>query len=118
MHEPSPPPYTPSQSTARVQPPPHLPIPATAPGGGPIPAGPYVPYPQHQHLFGPTPLSAHQLPAPYAYYDPRSPYSMGRADARARERFIAALLWSVAIWCLIGYLIGVEAMAYAKRRLA
>ncbi|KIK67627.1 hypothetical protein GYMLUDRAFT_237852 [Collybiopsis luxurians FD-317 M1] len=49
---------------------------------------------------GPTPTTA--LRIPYAYYDPRSAHSLAEADARARPRFLLALLLALGIWMLCG----------------
>ncbi len=51
---------------------------------------------------GPTPPQ--QLHLPYAYYDPHSDYSVSLADARARTRFIGAVLYALGIWLLVGVL--------------
>ncbi|KAF5387958.1 hypothetical protein D9615_000669 [Tricholomella constricta] len=82
QHEPSPPPYTENVTDyLSNHPPPHRQ--PTAPARLP-PAGPQN-FSRHQHyLFGPAPLSTQPL-VPCAYYDPRSPYSMTQADARARR---------------------------------
>ncbi|KAF5387957.1 hypothetical protein D9615_000668 [Tricholomella constricta] len=109
---PSPPPYTENVTESPNHPPPEPQ--STAPARLP-PAGPQN-FSRHQHyLFGPTPLSTQPL-VPYAYYDPRSPYSMTQADARARRRFILGVFWALMTWSLIGFLVGAEAMAYASRR--
>ncbi|TFK43839.1 hypothetical protein BDQ12DRAFT_197218 [Crucibulum laeve] len=77
----------------------------------PAPA-PNAPYPNpnpalasanHHPSFGPTPISHSQPLLPYAYYGPA-----GAAASRARWRFLGALFWGVAIYCLLGMLVGVE----------
>jgi hypothetical protein len=64
------------------------------------------PAPGLAHNFGPTPLPTQAL-APYAYYDARSPYSLGQADTRARWRFISGFLCALGMWFMVGCLIGV-----------
>jgi hypothetical protein len=53
--------------------------------------------------YGPTPLATNQPLLPYAYYESR-----GSADARARLRFIHALVWAIGLWLMFGFVIGVE----------
>ena len=57
--------------------------------------------------YGPTNIiqqQTHLLP----YYDPRSPYSMAEASARARWRFIGAFFWAILILGIVSLLMGVE----------
>lgn len=57
----------------------------------------------HHHQFGPTPLNDRQVLLPYAFYGERA-----IADARARWRFCAALLWAMGIYVGVAFLVGVE----------
>ncbi|KAJ7167671.1 hypothetical protein C8R46DRAFT_1034318 [Mycena filopes] len=51
---------------------------------------------------GPTPLfSPAAIPADYAYYDPRSSYSLARADQRALTRFWGAFTCAIGILVLL-----------------
>jgi hypothetical protein len=70
----------------------------------------FHPYPNAHHLqaqtFGPTPISAMTtmttLPLlPYAFYE-----TPGAADARARWRFMGAVLVAVAVSIFVGFVVG------------
>ncbi|EKM79941.1 hypothetical protein AGABI1DRAFT_113185 [Agaricus bisporus var. burnettii JB137-S8] len=73
-------------------------IPSQIPTGVPMAMPPHLPT-----GYGPTPLATNQPLLPYAYYESR-----GSADARARLRFIHALVWAIALWLMFGFMIGVE----------
>jgi len=57
----------------------------------------------HHAGYGPTPLTSNQPLLPYAYYEAR-----GSADARARSRFIGAILCAFGLWLLVAFAVGVE----------
>ena len=57
----------------------------------------------HHAGYGPTPLTSNQPLLPYAYYEAR-----GSADARARSRFIGAILCAFGLWLLVAFAMGVE----------
>ena len=74
----------------------------------------FHPYPNAHQLqvqaFGPTPISAMTtmttLPLlPYAFYE-----TPGVADARARWRFMGALLVAVAVYVFVGFVVGLEVL--------
>lgn len=100
-----PPPYTefvagltlvPNSQTTRTPPPRLLPT--------PMPSRPQSPVIQvHHGGYGPTPLTSNQPLLPYAYYEAR-----GSADARARSRFIGAILCVFGLWLLVAFAVGIE----------
>lgn len=74
----------------------------------------FHPYPNAHHLqaqnFGPTPISAMTTMAtlpllPYAFYE-----TPGAADARARWRFMGAVLVAVAVYVFVGFVVGLEVL--------
>ncbi len=71
-------------------------------------------HPHHvQHFrFGPTPPQ--ELHLPYAYYDPRSEYSVAMADHRARMRFLGSVLYAAGVWVLFGILAGWWGQAWSE----
>ncbi|PBK82896.1 hypothetical protein ARMGADRAFT_1068078 [Armillaria gallica] len=75
---------------------------------------PNVQHPHHvQHFrFGPTPPQ--ELHLPYAYYDPRSEYSVAMADHRARMRFLGSVLYAAGVWVLFGILAGWWGQAWSE----
>jgi hypothetical protein len=78
-----------------------------------------MPAPPPQRAYGPTPLLAapqqSQTTTALPYYDPRSPWAMQAAAARARRRFFGALFWGCVIWLAVGSLVG-GAVDDARRR--
>ncbi|KAK0195725.1 hypothetical protein F5146DRAFT_1026826 [Armillaria mellea] len=69
--------------------------------------------PNVQHFrFGPTPPQ--ELHLPYAYYDPRSEYSVAMADHRARMRFLGSVLYAAGVWVLFGILAGWWGQAWSE----
>ena len=69
------------------------------------PVGTQLPFPAHAG-YGPTPIAQQTQLLPY--YDPRSPYAVAEANARARWRFITALLWALVILGLLSCMMGLE----------
>lgn len=61
------------------------------------------PTPGQYHQFGPTPLNDRQVLLPYAFYTERA-----IVDARARWRFVEALLCALGVYVGIALLVGVE----------
>jgi len=57
----------------------------------------------HAHGYGPTPIGQQQSTLPY--YDPRSVHSVQAAKRRAKERFVGAVLWVLAISALLSVLV-------------
>jgi len=57
----------------------------------------------HHGGYRPTPLTSNQPLLPYAYYEAR-----GSADARARSRFIGAILCVFGLWLLVAFAVGIE----------
>ncbi|KAI0638597.1 hypothetical protein C8Q77DRAFT_1154219 [Trametes polyzona] len=69
------------------------------------PSGAPLPFPAHAG-YGPTPIAQQTQLLPY--YDPRSPYAIAEAAARARWRFIEAVLWAVFILGVVSFVTGWE----------
>ncbi|KAH9899444.1 hypothetical protein C8Q73DRAFT_787326 [Cubamyces lactineus] len=69
------------------------------------PVGAPLPFPAHAG-YGPTPIAQQTQLLPY--YDPRSPYAIAEATARARWRFIKALLWALVVLSLLSCMMGLE----------
>ncbi|KLO19920.1 hypothetical protein SCHPADRAFT_898489 [Schizopora paradoxa] len=65
-----------------------------------------MPVPQHHPAYGPTPITSQEQSLVLPYYDPRSPYAMQQALARARWRFFSALLCAIGIWAAVGIVTG------------
>lgn len=61
------------------------------------------PTPGRYHQFGPTPLNDRQVLLPYAFYTERA-----IVDARARWRFVEALLCAFGVYIGIALLVGAE----------
>ncbi|KAJ3561735.1 hypothetical protein NP233_g10017 [Leucocoprinus birnbaumii] len=76
--------------------------PPPMPSSSQPPPGMVIPV-QHHPGYGPTPLASNQPLLPYAYYEAR-----GSADARARSRFIGAVMCAFLFWLLIGFVVIVE----------
>ncbi|KAF7302132.1 hypothetical protein MIND_00780000 [Mycena indigotica] len=79
---------------------------STVPSEGELPSAFRPPSPSsfphaHPHTntasSGPTPLIGAGPDGSYAYYDPRSAYSLAQADRRAQERFWSAFGCAIAI---------------------
>ncbi|KAK0484350.1 hypothetical protein EDD18DRAFT_1197092 [Armillaria luteobubalina] len=61
-----------------------------------------------------TPPNPQELHLPYAYYDPRSEYSVALADHRARMRFLGSVLYAAGVWVLFGILVGWWGQAWSE----
>ncbi|KAI0920768.1 hypothetical protein AcW1_005054 [Taiwanofungus camphoratus] len=66
---------------------------------------PSTSFPTHAG-YGPTPIAQQTQLLPY--YDPRSPHSIAEAGARARWRFVAAILWALGILAFASFVMGYE----------
>jgi hypothetical protein len=59
--------------------------------------------PTHQHTFGPTPISTSLPLLPNAFYE-----SSGAAAARARWRFVSAVMIAFGIYLFVAAVVGLE----------
>lgn len=59
--------------------------------------------PTQQQVFGPTPIAASLPLLPYAFYE-----SSGAAAARARWRFVSAVMVALGIYLFVGAVVGLE----------
>ncbi|KAF8165666.1 hypothetical protein B0H34DRAFT_247837 [Crassisporium funariophilum] len=83
----------------------HHPSHLTPPYPAPLPYAQPYPYPHPN--FGPTPLSSAQPLLPYAYYD-----APGAAVARARRRFVRAVMCAIGVWVFGAFVIGLEVFSF------